>query len=488
MSKAIDLLVLKPGSQKALYGVLSNSLSGLEPPLWAALLAAFIRKQGFGVSMVDAELEPEKVREAVITGRPGLVAIVVSGTNPSASTMNMIGSRSLLAEVKKINAKLPCVLIGLHPSALPEQTMQEEAVDFVCEGEGFQTLAGLLKKQPFNEIPGLWYRENNGLRSNSRARLFDPDELAMPAWDLLPMQKYRAHNWHCFGFLDKRSPYGVIYTSLGCPFSCSFCCINAIFGEHKLRPRSLDKVIEEIGYLVKNYSVRNIKIIDEMFAFNEARVIDLCERIIEKGFDLNIWAYARVDTITPKMLAKMKKAGINWLGIGFESGSARIRSKVSKGKFDNERMKQIAGMVHEAGIHINANFIFGLPEDDLGSMRQTLDLAKELNCEYANFYAAMAYPGSQLYQEAKASSAVLPPSWQGYSQFNYETYPLSTKYVSASEVLRFRDAAFVEYYSDGAYLEMMRQKFGEETVGHIKDMLKFKLKRRLLENTEAGIK
>jgi radical SAM superfamily enzyme YgiQ (UPF0313 family) len=482
MDNLLDLLVIKPGSQKTLYGVLSNSLSGLEPPLWGALLSAFIRHNGFNVKMVDTELEPERVREIIFLENPKLIAIVVSGTNPSASTMNMIGARALLEEIKKLQKNSLTILVGLHPSALPKRTIEEEPVSFVCEGEGFFTLLGLLQGKPHFEIQGLWYKENGKICSNARAKLANPDDLPMPAWDLLPMQNYRAHNWHCFGSLDKRSPYGVIYTSLGCPFNCSFCCINAIFGEHRLRLRSLDKVIEEIDYLVHHFGIRNIKIIDEMFAFDVKRVIDLCDRIIDKKYDLNIWAYARVDTIDPRMLQKMKKAGINWLGIGFESGSKKIRDKVSKGKFDNEKIKSVAKMIHDAGLYINGNFIFGLPDDDLATMQETLDLAKELNCEYGNFYVTMAYPGSKLYEEAKKDAIALPKEWVGYSQLNFETFPLATKHLSNIDVLAFRDKAFNEFYANGSYLDMIEKKFGMDTVEHVKDMLKFKLKRRLLEN------
>src|SRR3989338_2533582 len=97
--KPTDLVIIKPGAQKKLYGILSDSLSGLEPPLWAALLAAFIKEAGYRVNLIDAEIEPEKIMPAVIEDRPRLIAIVVSGTNPSASTMNMAGVRTLLKEI-----------------------------------------------------------------------------------------------------------------------------------------------------------------------------------------------------------------------------------------------------------------------------------------------------------------------------------------------------------------------------------------------------
>ena len=120
---------------------------------------------------------------------------------------------------------------------------------------------------------------------------------------------------------------------------------------------------------------------------------------------------------------------MNWLAYGIESGSKRVREAVTKGAFGQERIRDAIAMTHEAGISIVANFIFGLPEDDATTMRETLELAKDLNCAYANFYAAMAYPGALLYQDALARGLPLPESWAGYSQYAYEALPLPTRHL-----------------------------------------------------------
>jgi radical SAM superfamily enzyme YgiQ (UPF0313 family) len=151
---------------------------------------------------------------------------------------------------------------------------------------------------------------------------------------------------------------------------------------------------------------------------------------------------------------------------------------VIKGRFGNEEVLNAVKMILEAGISVVGNFIFGLPDDDMETMNETLDMAKALNCEYTNFYACMAYPGSKLYGQTVPND--LQGSWEGYSQLGYETLPLPTKYLRPEEVLRFRYRAFTEFYSSREYQDMMRAKFGEKTLGEIKDMLKYKLIRRLL--------
>jgi len=483
---SVDIILVKPGSQKQLYGELSAfNLTAIEPPLWAALLAAYLRNLGYSVVLIDAEVENlsyEQTAQRIKDVKPRLAGIVVSGTNPSASTMNMTGAGAILSYLKEISPDIFTLLLGLHPSALPDRTIREEKVDFVCQGEGFYTLPKLLDTLKAGgthfSIAGLWSKKNGEIVSNSRPRPYQNlDELPMPAWDLLPIKKYRAHNWHCFNRIHDRQPYVAIYTSLGCPFKCSFCCINALFGKPGFRYRSSQKVIEEIDFLVTHYDIKNIKIIDEMFAMNEARVVEICDLIIERDYNLNFWAYARVNTVTARMLSKMKEAGINWVAYGFESGSKRVLEDAIKG-YKPEAVEKVVKMTYDLGMHICANFIFGLPEDDFDSMHETLKLMLDINAEWANIYAAMAYPGSRLYYLAVENNWPLPESWQAYSQYGYETLPLPTRYLTGGQVLAFRDYAFETYYQSPRYLDMISKKFSSEIISHIKQMTSKKLPRK----------
>jgi len=240
---------------------------------------------------------------------------------------------------------------------------------------------------------------------------------------------------------------------------------------------SLQSVIAQIDKLVNKYGVRNIKIADEMFVLNSRHVIGICDLIIERGYDLNIWAYARVDTVRDGMIDKLKRAGFNWLAFGIEAASERVRNDVQKG-FNQDDIFKTLEKVRAAGINVIGNYIFGLPEDDLETMQETLDLSLELNCEFANFYSTMAYPGSQLYNLALKEGWPLPEKWSGYSQHSVDTLPLPTKRLPASEVLRFRDHAFQVYFSSPRYLDMVARKFGPETVEHVREMASYKLVRQ----------
>jgi radical SAM superfamily enzyme YgiQ (UPF0313 family) len=488
MERALDLLLVNPGARDQVYGKLGVSLSGIEPPLWCGLLAGFIREKGFSVKILDAEAEnlsPDQAAQRIADLNPCLTGIIVLGSNPSAaSTPKMTAAGQTLRELHMIAPRIKTLLGGLHPSALPERTLNDEMVDFVCQGEGFSTILQLLdtlrseKKTDDYRINGLWYKRNGAIVSNPPAEpVKNLDELPFAAWDLLPMDLYRAHNWHCFGNLTERDHYAVIYTSLGCPFNCNYCNIHALYGKPGIRFRSPEKVIEEIDLLVKTYRIKNLKIIDELFVLNQARVRKICELLIDRGYSLNIWAYARVDTVNESLMKTMKQAGINWLAFGIESASENVREGVTK-RFSQETIKNAIRITQDAGICVLGNFIFGLPDDTLQTMQETLDLAKELNLEYINFYTAMAYPGSLLYFEAIQNGIPLPDQWHGFSQYGEDTLPMPTKFITADEVLRFRDYAFTEYFSNPLYLNMIREKFGPEVENHIKGLLKHKIHRK----------
>jgi radical SAM superfamily enzyme YgiQ (UPF0313 family) len=488
MTAPLDLLLVQPGNRTQVYQKLGRRLTAVEPPVWVGLLAMFARARGYAVDVLDAEaleLTPDEAAAQVAERAPRLAAVVVFGHQPSASTQTMPGAGALCAALRRIAPGIPSILVGGHVSALPERTLREEACDFVCQGEGPHTLVALLEafRAPgaprLDRVPGLWYRDGAEIRHTPEAPLIDDLDRDLPrvAWDLLPMERYRAHNWHCFGFLDRRQPYASIYTSLGCPYKCSFCCINAPFGKPSYRHRSAGSVADELEHLVTAYGVRNVKILDEMFVLNYGHVLGVCDAIVERGLDLNVWAYARVDTVRAPVLDRLKRAGINWLALGIESGSAHVRDGALK-TFGRADITEVVRAIQAAGIHVIGNFIFGLPDDDRDTMQATLDLACELNCEFANFYSAMAYPGSRLYDQAQAMGWALPASWSGYSQHAVDTLPLPTRFVSAAEVLAFRDRAFDTYFSRPAYLDMVTRTFGAETAAHVREMTGHRLERR----------
>ncbi len=486
----IDTILINPSALKSIYQGLSSKYSAIEPPIWAGMIAGFLQTRNISTSIIDCEgegLTSNDVTKRIGNYDPKLIIVVVYGQQPSASTQNMHGASQVCTALKKAYPDKKIMMLGGHVSALPQRTLQEEEIDFVCQGEGPYTIEGLLQTDmkstsQLKKVPGLWFREQNNILKGESSPLITQEKLCHDfpriPWEMLPMKNYRAHNWHCFDDLDNRSPYASIYTSLGCPFNCSFCCINAPFGKSSFRYWDPNHIIKEFDILVTKYGVKNIKIIDEMFVLKEAHFLKLCELLIERKYDLNIWAYARIDTIKPYYLERLRKAGIRWLVLGIESKSQFVRSGLNKDRFSEDDIFKAVKMIQDAGIYVHGNYIFGLPDDDHKSMQETLDMAIELNTEMANFYSAMAYPGSALYQQAIDKGWKLPESWIGYAQHSYECLPLPTNHLSAGEVLSFRDQAWNKYFTNSSFLNLIEKTFSHNVRQHIVELSQKSINRK----------
>lgn len=752
-----DVCLIHPGAAHIIYQDLSETLAALEPPVWTRMTAGWLRDRKFDVKIIDQEAENlsvSQVADRVKSMQPKLVVIVVVGHQPNGSTQQMTGVRGLATALDGFKT----ILIGHHVSALPERTLREEPVTYVCDGEGPVTIAGLLNNDPVHLIPGLVWRDGDRINLNVRAPLIPIDDLHGDVWDLLPMDKYRAHAWQCYDE-SPRQPYASIYTTLGCPYkclagdtlintvygdipirelaekyesvpvftfdpekneglvskavkirnygksclvrvnfddgthidctpdhrflqfkwgnsksqfhqwqteakdlqpgshvrairfeetkqgyidvcwsrrgrrkrsrmimdyllgrrlsrheyvhhkdhnksndapenlefcknakehlshhpeivqrmrfdnpvknmtpewreklrlaitgkkrslearvhyrnsklgeknpnykhglsvgqpsrvarpnnhrvvsvewlegehdvycmtvpetgwfyannvlvkNCHFCMINVFQHTNKYRRRSPASVVSQVEHLYREYGVSTFKFADEMFVLNENHYLPICEGLSRLPFadKLNIWCYARVDTVKPDTLRLLRCAGIRWICLGIESGSSYVRDGSHKTIDDND-IREVVKEIQKAGICVLGNFIFGLPNDTMESMRATLDLAKSIECEYSNFYAAQGYPGSQLFNETKPED--LPDCWAGYSQHSYECRPLPTATLTSADVLRFRDNAFHEYFEDPKYLDRTYCKFGSHAIAEVRKMTSTRLKRKILE-------
>lgn len=481
-----DLVLINPNCRSVVYQGL-DTLASIEPPLWCRLIAGYIRNRNYSVHIIDAEasnLDAGYTATAALALKPKLICVVAFGHQPSASTQQMVGCREVLDKLGRSQSKVPTILVGGHVSALPQRTLTDEICDYACVGEGPVTILGLLEGKQNHEIPGLvWYSDSLKCAqvNKSAPNIEEMDrDMRGDVWDLLPMSLYRAHNWQCFDG-SPRTPYSSIYTSLGCPYVCNFCMINAPFEGNRYRMISPDAVVQQITRLYVHYGVTTFKIADEMFVLNPRHVSGICDVLIDSGIahELNIWAYARVDTVKPQMLGKLKQAGIRWLALGIESGSQFVRDGAEK-KLKNNDIVGVVRAIQRAGINVIGNFIFGLPDDTLDSMKETLALAQELNCEFANFYSAMAYPGSKLYEDSVKKNMRLPQHWSGYSQHSYDCTPLGNEKLSSRDVLEFRDEAFDKYFTHNKYISMIERKFGATALNEIHSMTSRRLKRELL--------
>jgi len=508
----MDVLFISPANSQVIYQNLAETYSTIEPPTWALLLAQSCRSVGFEVSLIDVNAEQmtnEEVLSRINKLNPRLICFVVYGQNVNAGTVNMGGATLLSKFLKEKNVKIPISYVGSYIQALPKKTLEDEqSIDFGFTNEGVYALRNILRLPNFDEqnlenVKGIVYRKGENIKINPSEKVVPTEKMDIDlpgyAWDLLPFKEkpldlYRAPMWHAEYKHENRSPYAAIQTSLGCQFACDFCMINilnrndedeiGVAGNYSLmRHWSPEFIIKEFDKLV-SLGVHTIKITDEMFLLNRKYYVPLCEMLRDRGYGkfLRMWAYSRIDTVRrPELLDLVRDAGIKWLALGIESADKTVRLEVSKGKFEDVDIKKVIDQVQDSGIEVMANYIFGLPGDTFETMNKTMELSKELCTVGWNAYAAMALPGSQLYKNALINGIQLPSTYEGYSFHSYETLPLPTEKLTASEILKFRDESYYNYHMDPKFQEKVRQKFGKIALDNIVEMVKIKLKRKILE-------
>ena len=505
MTVKLDILFVHPNASATIYQGLSNQHSAIEPPIWAAMLANSVRSAGYSTAILDAEaerLDYVQAAKRISEVQARIVCFVVYGQQPSASSQNMVGACATATLVREHLPDSFLVFVGGHVAALPSETLKlESQINAVCQNEGVYTLRELLainnlSDHDLRRVRGLAFRNEQGhIEVNSPSPIVPNDRLEadLPgmAWDLLPpFSKYRTAGWHSWSNHSIKEPFASLYTTLGCPYRCSFCMINIInrtdpspsissADSNFYRRWSPDFVIKQFDYFAEN-GVKNIKIADELFVLNPNHFGPICKMIVDRGYDFNIWAYSRVDTCKPQYLDLLRKAGIRWLGLGIENPSQVMRREIHKDGFHDVRIVDIIKSIREAGINVGGNYIFGLPNDTLESMTATLEFAMNNLTDMANFYCAMAYPGSPLYLDARRKGIKLPTTYAGYSQHSYETLNLSNDALTAAEILKFRDDAWMKYHTDTSYLNLLETKFGSSARQDMEQTTQIKLRRHLL--------
>jgi radical SAM superfamily enzyme YgiQ (UPF0313 family) len=151
-------------------------------------------------------------------------------------------------------------------------------------------------------------------------------------------------------------------------------------------------------------------------------------------------------------------------------------------------VETVVRQVEAAGIHVMANYIYGLPGETEETIEETYQLSVKLNTLGWNTYAAMALPGSPIYTQARNRGEKLPESYEQFSFHSYETIPLSTEALDAARILELRDTKFTEYFSRPELHEKIIENFGEEASTNIKEMNKHKLNRRIIDERDIIVR
>ena len=403
------------------------------PPLGLAYLATCLEKNNVDVSILDANAEnltPFQVARRVLTKKPKLVGI-------SAVTNTISEAWEIAREIKK-KKDIPIIFGGIHPTLLPEESLDKGYVDFVLRGEAEKTLTDFVLGKDKTKIIGLSFKNGQKTIHNQTLPIIKNLDLQpFPARHLLPLEKYITIG-------AKRTPYATLISSRGCPYQCSFCSTRAIAGQN-FRPRSAENVLAEIDQLVQDYGVREINILDDNFTLNPARVDKICRLLIKRGYDLLLknGNGVRLDSLTYPLLALMKKAGWYLLAFGIESGDQSILKKNLK-NLKLAKVRQVINWCRKLGIQTEGFFIFGLPGETPASIKKTINFAKSLALDEAQFNILTPFVGTKAREMIQKEGRILTNDWAFYNAWSAPVFEL--KGLSPEEMLRKQKQAYRQFY------------------------------------------
>jgi radical SAM superfamily enzyme YgiQ (UPF0313 family) len=397
------------------------------PPLDLAYVAALLQQNNISVSLIDANalhIPHKTIVEMITKQRPKFVGI------PSA--WGSIKDDLLLA--KMIKERYPAVKIiisGPNVTVDPAIALDSGSVDYVILGELEKPFLEIIKGRV---IRNLAYKINNEVVVTDRDLLEDLDSLPFPARDLLPNKRYRAP-------FTARNPFTLMNTSRGCPYKCNFCQVN-IWYMNKIRFRSLDNVIEEIDEIVNKIKLREIIFRDQTLTINKQRVLLLCQRIIDKKYDISWRCFSCVDTVDSELLKMMKKAGCHQVSYGLESGSQTVLDSSDKG-ITLEQIRNAVKLTKQAGIEVSGAFMFGMHGDTTETIKDTLNFALDLDLDFAQFQVASPVPTTKFYEYCNNKNDPCyvhsgPLRWYGWSKTNSMDSLMQNKVKEAYRRFYFR--------------------------------------------------
>ncbi|MDD5643835.1 MAG: radical SAM protein [bacterium] len=391
----------------------------VQMPLGIAYLASSIKTTGVDVKVLDSlidgwnqveEIDKKNIRfglscrqivDNILEYGPDLI-----GMSCMFSVQSKIVSE-IAAEIKKQLPKVKIVLGGAHPSAMPEDSIADKNIDYALVGESEATFIELIhllnQDKSVADMDGICYRDERGFsRINPKKKYIENlDALPLPAWDLLPVEKYFKLN-RPHGTVTRGNRIIPVITSRGCPAKCVFCSIHPIWGRI-YRARTPANVVGEIEMLINKYGVQEIQIEDDNMTLDRKRAEDICDLIIEKDIKVSFTAPngLAVWALDKNLLIKLKKAGFYRLTLAVESGSQNTLTHIIHKPLKIDKVLEVIKDANEIGFDIDVFFVVGFPGETLSEMQKTFDLGKSLDVSSVKYFIATPYPGTELLEIAR---------------------------------------------------------------------------------------
>lgn len=374
-------------------------------PLDLAYTASVLLENDFSVDLLDANILKMSYDDVISRMRaPGTVLITTSPMDRwECPYLDIDAPARLAREVKKQFPETTVMFTGAHGTTTPDWVFKNcSDVDIVIKGEPEYTTLELMQhiargERSLEEIQGISFRKNGAVAHNvPRPLIQDLDALPLPAYHLMPMDRYLAHGSHFNrpGLV----PHSVMVSTRGCPHSCTY-CLRGMWGR-QFRKRAPAKIVDEMELLTRDYGITNFYFIDLEFCLVKTRVHEVCDEIITRGIDVRWGCCGRLDSVDEAAVLKMKQAGCTHINCGVESGSARVLAEVKKG-ITVEKASASLRMMQENGMHFNAFMMSALPGEDEQSLKETAEFAAAHGIVFLGGNMPIPYPGTELYEMAK---------------------------------------------------------------------------------------
>jgi len=404
----------------------------ITPPLGLGYISSYLKSKGWETLIVDG-LNLNLSNEEIVARCQDCDIIGI--TCLSDFYLEVVDLSKKLKQAGKV-----VVLGGVHPSVLPAQSQSESGADYIVVGEGETTFEELVRaislgQEPYS-IVGVFSLSHQA-EFKPRELFDDLDKLPFPDWEQLNPRTYQKAP---HGALVKNFPIAPVVSSRGCPYCCKFCASPRFWGQ-RLRFRSPDNVVAEIEHLIKNFGVKEIHFEDDNLTLRREHIVDICNLIIAKGIKIS-WATPngiRADKVDEELLALMKKAGCYYVVFGIESGNQKILDNINK----NETLTDIAkavNLAHKLGIMTQGFFILGLPGETEETIKNSINFAKRLPLDRAQFLILDLLPGSALWEEHKNSFAI------DYTKESYHEPTWAPNTISPESLKKWQPRAFRSFF------------------------------------------
>lgn len=421
-------------------------------PMFLAYCAGYVEADDNEIDFIDSpamELDLDQTMAKVEAFQPELIIL-------NTSTPSILNDFQVAKRIKQ-DLGTPVAIMGTHATAEPVESLEmEDAVDFVISGEAELPTRNLVRTLrgdgdfPLEEIPGLSLRTPTGIKRNPEGAKIE-DINTIP-WVSKVYVKFLKDCYKQYFYGANLNPLIVILSGRGCPFRCTYCVVPQTLTGHTFRKRDPKDVVDEMEYIYNSFDeIGEIFFEDDTFTADHKHVKSICDEIEARQLKMTFSANARAD-VRGDLLKQMKRAGCRELCVGFESSSKEVLKNVKKAlkEGNSERFMKDA---KEAGILIHGCFMVGNPGDTPETLRSTLDFAKELSPNTAQFYPIMAYPGTKAYEELKEKGRLTTTNYgEWLDNEGHHNTTVTTENLSSQDLVDFCDTARREFYLRPGYI------------------------------------